>query len=161
MGMRQRQVIELYTMKRKITKIPNGHKLNAHGRLARVHRFLWRTLERMGALAQAYDDHEKVIRIPFDADSAFEKIEEGYGNLMEFDRQPFEVLIGPRTLSELMHCRELRDYNYPFTMEAQTERWEQPHRSYPGDPTSRPVRKIFNVPIRVVPQMEGVLVLDR
>jgi hypothetical protein len=98
----------------------------------------------MGAIAPAMNEYVDVLRFPMDNGSVFERIFESRRDLFMRHRKPSEVLIGPNTLAELINCPELRDYAAPigFTAPAGFD------------------RTIFNLPIRVIPQMEGVVVLD-
>lgn len=136
--------VVLYKMEERTLRVQEGYKLNAHGRFAWLHRLAWRTLKRWGAVKPAMRDHVEVLRLPIDNDSIFQRIAEARYDLMSRRRKPAEVLIGPNTLSELIGCPELRDYGSPFCFTA----------------TAGFDRTIFNLPIRVVPQMEGVIVLD-
>jgi hypothetical protein len=136
--------VQLYRMQQSTRLIHGGYELYAHGRFAWLHRMLWRTLQRLGALKPSMNEYVDVLRLPLDNDSIFERIFESRRDLFARRRRPTEVLIGPNTLSELINCPELRDYGSPFSFTA--------HAGYD--------RTIFDLPIRVVPQMEGVLVLD-
>lgn len=131
-------------MQERITRIHDGYELNAHGRFAWLHRFMWHKLKEWGAIGPAMRDHVEVLRLPVDNDSIFDRIFESYHDRFANYCQPTEVLIGPDTLSELISCPELRGYNSPFSFNAQAGFG----------------KTIFNLPIRVVPQMEGVVVLD-
>lgn len=136
--------VQIYRMQQSTRLIHEGYELYAHGRLAWLSRWLWRALQRLGALKPAMNEYADVLRLPLDNDSIFERIFKSRRDLFAHNRRPVEVLIGPGTLSELINCPELRDYSSPFSFSAQA-----------GFD-----RKIFDLPIRVVPQMEGVVVLD-
>jgi hypothetical protein len=112
--------------------------------MAWLHRLLWRSLQRLGALVPAMNEYVSVLRFPMDNDTVFGRIFESRRDLFANHRRPSEVLIGPNTLSELMDCPELRDYPSPIDFTAQCGFG----------------KTIFSLPIRVVPQMEGVVVLD-
>lgn len=135
--------VQYFRMAERTSLVPNGWKLNAHGRLAWLHRLLWRWLEKMGAVAQSYDEVVKTVRLPC-SDDVFRAILEQRSGLFEVSRKPKEILIGPHTLDELYSCPEMRDMMMKATMTA---------RAGYG-------REFYNLPIRVVPQMEGVIVLD-
>jgi hypothetical protein len=139
-----RNHVVLYRTDERTFRIHEGYELNAHGRLAWLHRWLWRMLNRMGAVAPAMKECVEIIRLPVDNDSIFQRIFEARHDLFNRNRRPAEVLIGPNTLSELISCPEIRDYGSPFSLDA---------RAGFG-------KTIFNLPIRVIPQMEGVIVLD-
>jgi hypothetical protein len=136
--------VVLYRAKEKARLVHEGYELYAHGRLAWLHRFLWRALDGVGALKPAMNEYVDYLRLPIDNDSIFQRILEARQDLFHRYRRPTEVLIGPSTLSELIGCPELRDYHSAFSFDA---------RAGFG-------KTIFNLPIRVIPQMEGVIVLD-
>lgn len=155
MGMKRR--IEVYKMSQTTLQIPSGQELNAHGRLAWLQRMLWHWLEKMGALNQAYRESVEVIRLPLTADEILDRIVEQYEGLFEVDRIPKEVLIGSSTLADLLSCDQLRHFPERFGFDADVEYTLDKRR----DPTAPRRRRIYNLPITVVPQMDGVLVLDR
>jgi hypothetical protein len=136
--------VQIYRMKEKSRLVHEGWKLRAHGRLAWLHRLLWRTLGKLDALAPAMNEYVDVLRLPLDNEGVFERIFKSRQDLFMRRRRPTEVLIGPSTLAELINCPELRDYSSPFAFSARA-----------GFD-----RTIFDLPIRVIPQMEGVIVLD-
>jgi hypothetical protein len=136
--------VQIYSMKEKTRLVHEGYSLRPHGRLAWLHRMLWRALEKLGALSPAMNQYVDVLRLPLDNDSIFERIFESRHDLFARHRRPAEVLIGPNTLAELINCPEVRDYPSPFIFTARA-----------GFD-----RTIFDLPIRVLPQMEGVVVVD-
>jgi hypothetical protein len=136
--------VQMFKMDARTLSIPNGMELAAHGRLAWLHRLLWRALVKMRALSQSMDERVEVLRLPVDNDSIFERIFEAYEGHFSNHSRPTKVLIGPRTLSELISCPQVRDWNSPFQFTAKAGF----------------NRTIYGLPIIVVPQMEGVIVLD-
>jgi hypothetical protein len=152
-----RQVIDLYGFETKTIRFPSGYELRVKGRFAKVASKLWKYLITKGILVQSFGETEKITRIHIDGRDLFDKIYEHYFNLLEASRDPEEVLIGPNTLRQIMNTPALQDYQGgPFRLNAIGERCHAGAR--PGD---MPRKEMFNLPVRVVPQMEGILVLDR
>lgn len=149
-----KQVIDLYGFKQKVTRFPSGYELRVKGRFAKLATKLWRYLIDKGVLVQSFGEQEKVTRIHLDGHDLFNKICEHYYNLLEACRDPEQVLIGSNTMRELMNLPQLRDYaGSPFEFTAYGERTDIIRGG--------PVKRAFNLPVRVVPQMEGVVILDR
>jgi hypothetical protein len=142
-----RERIALYKMDTLTTAVRDGWSFTPHGRLAWLQRFLWRRLVKMGAVGVNLRDEVKIVRLPCDADTVLGKIIEAREGLFRAYREPKEVLIGPETLAELLNTPELRDWQSPFTIES---------RAAIGDRSGG--KRMFNLPVHVVPTMEGVLV---
>lgn len=149
--MNGRQVINLYRMERVPFRVQEGFDLQPRGRFAKLQQKLWDWCRKKGLIVHHYRDTEEVKRIVIDGCDLFDRIHEQYYSLMENMREPEMVLIGPQTLCEIANMPEMRDYNDgPFTMNAFGERRHTSGR-----------REMFNLPVRVVPHMEGCLILDR
>lgn len=142
-----REPVTLYKMDELRTLVRDGWKFRPHGRLAWFQRVLWRLLVKMRAVGPHMKEEFQVIRLPCDADGVLAKIMEARVGLFRVHREPSEVLIGPETLSELLNAPELRDWTSPFTIDAKA--------AYGG---SNGGRRVFNLPVHVVPTMEGVIV---
>jgi hypothetical protein len=148
-----RQVVDLYTMERVTFQVPAGYELRHDGRFAGLKKKVWNFLIRKGILVQSFRDHEEVKRVHLDGHDLFNRICEHYYNLLDACRNPSQVLIGPNTMSELMNLPQLRDYSgSPFEFTAHGERSDMIRGG--------PVRRAFDLPVRVVPQMEGIVILD-
>lgn len=135
--------VRIYRMQERLSYVENGYELKPHGRLAWLHRFLWWALLKLDALNTSMTERVDVLRLPIDNGEVFHRILEARHGLFDVRRQPRRVLIGPETLSELIGCPEVRDWMGAFEFNA---------------PACRD-GKIFDLPIEVVPQMEGVVVL--
>jgi hypothetical protein len=142
-----REPITLYKMDALPVRIRDGWEFVPHGRLAWLQRILWRWLVKMRAVGVHMRDEVKIVRLPCDADTALGKIMEAREGLFRAYREPREVLIGPETLAELLNAPELRDWRSPFTIES---------RAAISD--GHDGARMFNLPVHVVPTMEGVLV---
>jgi hypothetical protein len=153
-GMNERQVIDLYDFNKITHKLPSGYELRVEGRFAGLAAKLWRFLIKKGLLVQSYRDVEKVTRVQLDGCDLFDKICKHYYSLLSACRDPQMVLIGPNTMAELMHLPQLREYSGgPFSFSAQGERIDMVRGGR--------VKRAFNLPVRVVSQMEGVVIVDR
>jgi hypothetical protein len=142
-----RERIALYKMDTRTIRIPDGWEFRPHGRLAWLQRLFWRWLVKMNAVGVHMTNEVQTIRLPCDADTVLGKIIEARQGLFRAYREPREVLIGPETLAELLNTPELRDWYSPFTIDSQAAI---------GDGSGR--QRMFNLPVHVVPTMEGVLV---
>jgi hypothetical protein len=142
-----REPITLYKMDTKVTRIAGGWEFVPNGRMAWLQRLLWRCLVKMRAVGIHMTDEVKIVRLPCDADTVLGKIMESRQGLFRAYREPSEILIGPETLAELLNAPELRDWQSPFTIDS---------RASVGD--GRGGRRLFDLPVHVVPTMEGVLV---
>lgn len=134
--------ITLYKMDLRVAMAPNGYELSPRGRLAWLHRLLWRALLKMGAIRTSMKETVEVIRLPLSGDSILERIFNAREGMLKTYRKPREILIGPQTLAELISCPDLRDsyQAFSFTGRAGFD------------------RMLYNLPIHVEPQMEGVLI---
>lgn len=137
-----RKPITLYKMDTISRPIRDGWELTPHGRLAWLHRLLWRLLVKLRAVGPRMTDEVKVIRLPLSGDGVVARIFEAREGLFATYREPKEILIGPDTLAELLNAPELRGYDSPFQFTGEM------HNG----------RTLFSLPVTVLPQMEGVLV---
>jgi hypothetical protein len=142
-----REPITLYKMETQTARIRDGWEFVPHGRLAWLQRLLWKSLLKMRAVGIHMTEEVKIVRLPCDADTVLGKIMEAREGLFRAYREPKEVLIGPETLAELLNAPELRDWHSPFTIDSQAA-----IGSRDGG------RRMFGLPVHVVPTMEGVLV---
>jgi len=120
-----------------------GWSLTPHGWLAWLHRFLWWVLGKLNARGEVLEETFEIVRLPC-GDSIYQALLEQREGLFEVYRKPKEILIGPGTLSEMMGEPALRDVMMPMSVNARAG-WN---------------REIYGLPIRIVPQMEGVIILD-
>lgn len=153
MGMRERQMVDLYDFKEVTFKVPSGYELRVTGRFGGIATKMWRFLIRKGLLVQSFRDDVKVTRVHLDGGDLFDKIYRHYYSLLAACRDPERVLIGPNTMAELMNLPQLRDYaGGPFQFTAHGERIDEVRGGR--------IRRAFNLPVQVVPQMEGVVIVD-
>lgn len=142
-----RERIALYKMDTRTISVRDGWEFVPHGRMAWLQRLLWRSLVKMRAVGVHMADEVQTIRLPCDADTVLGRIMEARQGLFRAYREPSEVLVGPETLAELLNAPELRDLRSPFTIDSQATIG-----------TRDGGRRIFDLPVHVVPTMEGVLV---
>lgn len=137
-----REPITLYQMDTQIMSVRDGYEFRPRGRLAWLQRLCWWALVKMRAVGPHYTDEVKVIRLPLDGDGIVERIFQAYRGLHSIREKPSEILVGPETLSEILNSPEVRDYMGPFSFSGRAG----------FDNT------LFNLPVHVLPQMEGVVV---
>jgi hypothetical protein len=137
-----REPVTLYKMDTLTTLQPGGWEFCPHGRFAWLQRLFWKALLRMRAVESVTKEEGQVIRLPLSGDGIVERIFEAYEGLFKVHRQPEEVLIGPDTLSELLNAPEVRGFDSPFQFSGAMGFG----------------RTMFNLPVSVIPQMEGVIV---
>jgi hypothetical protein len=118
------------------------YKLNAHGRLAWLHRLLWRALAKMGALKSGIEEKVTYKTYTIDADRVIERVMEAQGRLYRATGPgPRKILIGPAEVAELMQDASLQDFSYapdPVRFEGQ--------------------RQFRGMTVEIIPHMQGVLV---
>lgn len=139
-----REPVTMYKMDQVTNMVRDGYHFQPHGRLAWLQRLLWRVLVKMRAVGPHFTETVQIVRLPCDADGVLAKIMEARHGLFAAHRKPSEVLIGPETLAELLGTPELRDWNSPLTINSQA--------MFGGE------RRMFDLPVHIVPQMEGVIV---
>lgn len=144
--MRNRQVIQLYQPERVLKYIPHGKELRAHGRLAPLHRFLWRLLSRMGALTDYMEETVEYLRVPINEEAVINAVGATLDGIHMRGGTPKEIFMGPNKFAELMNSPEARDYAHPFSFNVSYEY---------GTPMGR---TLMGLPVTILPQMEGVLV---
>jgi hypothetical protein len=143
----KREPITLYKMDTLTTLVRDGWEFRPHGRLAWLQRFFWRRLIHMKAVGVHMTEEVRSVRLPCDADTVLGKIMEAREGLFRTYREPREVLIGPETLAELLNTPELREWHTPFTIDSQAAINDRSGG-----------RRMFGLPVHVVPTMEGVVV---
>ena len=135
--------VQLFRTEQRIRRVRDGWSLRPHGRLAWLHTLLWKCLVRLNALSQSFVEEVDTLRLPISNDEVFHRILEARDDLFQNHRRPRRILIGPKTLGELIGCEELRSWPSAFQFHAEAGF----------------NRTLFDLPIEVVPQMEGVVVL--
>jgi hypothetical protein len=156
-----KQVIEVYDFKEKHIRIPRGWELRVQGRFAKLATKLWDLCRKKGWIVQSYMNDTRMERILIDSRDLMDNIMQQYEGSLFRDHDPEMVIIGRDTFRKMMNIRELSDYcGGPLSLTATAERWNQRSdpRQYPGE---RPVKTMFNIPVRVVSNMEGMVIVDR
>jgi hypothetical protein len=151
------QTVEIYDFKEKNIRVPRGFELHIEGRFAKLAKKLWNYLIKKGLLVQSYMDDTRVERVRIDGRDLFDNIMKQWEGSLYRDHDPELVIVGRDTFRKMMSIRELHDYcGGPLSFNAIGERCHSTGRS--GD---RPTKTMFNLPVRVVTNMEGIVVVDR
>lgn len=149
MGMSQ--VITVCESRIKRVRLQEGYELRPTGRLASLQTKLWNWCKSRGIIAPHLVEHEKVIQIVIDEADLFDRIWKQYSGLMETFTNLKAVYMGKREFAELMQRRDLHDYNGgPFSVNSTGS-----FTSHTGH------RHLFNLPVHVLPHMQGILIVDR
>lgn len=156
MGMNPVQELAVYRGKKTLLQIPHGYELRVKGRFAKLATKLWEYLITKGVLVQSYIPEEKIERVRIDGRDLFDKIDKQYRALLQDCSEPEMVIVGRDTFRQMMSMRELSEYmGGPLSFIAQGARNEIVNRH--GETR----RTLFNLPVRVVSNMEGLVILDR
>ena len=127
----------------KETRVPvltDAYRFQPKGKLAFVQRWLWKLLHRMGALKFHFDEIVDYKRIYINRDDFSKSLYEAYGRCFPY-RKPTKVYMGPEEFDKLAktsiagHCSM---FSFDIPMGYQT---------------------MFNLPVTVVPHMNGVLII--
>jgi hypothetical protein len=103
-------------------------------------------------------DDTRIERIRIDERNLMERLMQHYEGALFRNYDPEMVIIGRDTFRQMMGMQEMQDYcGGPLSFNAMGERY---HRD-PRDPDARPTRTLFNLPVRVVTNMEGFAVVER
>jgi hypothetical protein len=118
--------------------LKTAYAVNEKRRAVWLQRFCCWVLGKLGAF---YDYQEiTAVRHRFDSDTFMERIFKNETVVREFNCEPKELLIGPEQFSELMGSPEIHNY-----LTFQT--------------TYHKGRKILGLTVRVIPWMDGILVV--
>jgi hypothetical protein len=152
------QTIEIYDFKEKHVRIPRGWELHVEGRLAKLATKLWDYCRKKGVIVQSYTTDTRVERVRVDSRDLMDNIMRQYEGSLFRDHDPEMVIIGRDTFRKMMGIHELHDYcGGPLSFTATAERLH----GDPRDPTVRPIKTMFNLPVRVISNMEGMVIVDR
>lgn len=136
------QQIQLYDLRERRLSVQSGFQLNANGRFARLHQWLWNKALKAGIVQPHFEEDIKYRRVLLDTRAPLpEAIMQAIDAVHGFRETPKEVLMGPATFRELMNSPAVRDTDM-FTMRVDLQ-------------TNR---TIFGVDLVVLPWMEGLLV---
>jgi hypothetical protein len=154
------QTIEIYDFKEKHVRIPRGWELRVEGRFAKLATKLWDYFRKKGLIVQSYMDDVRIERVRIDGGDLMNRLMTHYEGSLFRDHDPEMVIVGRDTFRKMMGMQELQDYcGGPLTFNATGERFNR--SGDPRDPTVRPTRTLFNLPVRVVSNMEGFAVVER
>jgi hypothetical protein len=117
------------------------------GRLQFLQRWAWKLLLKTGGISNFIGERVEYRRINFDGKSALDKIMSARSATFEMHRDPAHLLIGAETFAEIMGDPAMRD----MAMCASGP-------SFKGEMGFG--RRIFDLPVTVVPWMQGLVLLD-
>lgn len=119
--------------------VPNHYELKAHGRLAWLHRLLWRALHRMGALKSGMAEQATFKTVTIQPGRVLDQLHKAVPALGRSRRDwPKRLLIGPDEMAEVMNDSSFRDF---------------------AQLSAGPRFEVMGLQVEVVPHMKGVLVL--
>lgn len=132
----------------KETRVPvltNSFEFVPKGRFKFLQIWMWKLLLKMNALKPFWQDQNKVERVHINRMDFAKNLWEAYGRCFPYmDRKPKKVYMGPHEFTELAHSHiDSNILRSAFTFDA-----EMKYNGY-----------VFNLPITIVPHMNGVLIL--
>lgn len=131
----------------------SAYRFRPTGRLQSLQRWLWSKVKDH-FFVPAVENLVSYQRIDFDSRDAMDKIFRASAELRRAGRDASQVLIGSSTFAELMARRDWHEAmlggpGMDFNGEL----------AYGWDDRGRPRQSVFGLKVRVVPHMEGILVL--
>ena len=144
------QPVRMVFMKESVqrVKLEDRWQFKAKGRWRWFQEQVWRFLFKTGALTNVIDERLSYQEIYVDGDSLVHKVFQAKSRLLDIGRKPSVLLIGAKDWGELARsedaARLMMQQGQGFSAEGRTG-WNQ---------------ELFNLSIRVVPWMEGFLILD-
>jgi len=123
--------------------LTEAYEFNPTGKWIGLQKWLWKLLGKMGALKQFWDNEQTTTRIEFNGDDFGKYLMQSYSNCFP-NTEPKHVYIGPREFDGLMYDREVAQ-KIGMAFSFQTKMGYN--------------HKMFNLPVTVVPHMNGVLII--
>lgn len=145
------QVIDIYKSKLTPIRIPEGFVLSPKGRFAKLQQRVWNWAVAKGLIVNHFITGEKVTRVAVRKSDLFDRLMDQYETIMLSMRDPEVVLMGPDTFRKMMRLSYEIPHDTPFGLTATG--YVKRYRDQKAE--------IFNLPVRVIPHMEGCLILDR
>lgn len=135
-------IIEMhYYDERTIRFLSPAYEFKPHGRLKWLQLWMWRMLFKMNALEAYFDQRTEFKKVTINRDSVAKNLLEMYYNCFPRNK-PRQVYMGHEQFKELTgNCLEHRLVSFRFDINMN---WE---------------RKVFNLPITVLSNMDGVLII--
>lgn len=118
-----------------------AYEFKPHGRLQWLQLWMWRMLFKMEALEAHFDQRTEYQKVIIDRKSVAKNLLEAYRKSFP-DRQPRQVYMGHKQFEELTY-NHLEHHLVGFSFDISMN-WE---------------RTVFNLPITVLPNMDGVLIV--
>lgn len=133
-------IVTMHYLRDKIIHVPTDAKrFVPKGRLAFLQRWLWSWLNKFGSLEEHLDREVKVEKIEFRKKDFADRLIDAYLSCFP-DKQPTHVYIGPAEFEELMFINS----NY-VSLDFSVQMGYN--------------RRMFNLPVTVVPYMKGCLIV--
>lgn len=158
-----KQMIEIYDYNEKHFRIPQGWELRVEGRFSKLATKFWNYCRKKGWIVQSFTTTSKVERVLIDGHDLMDRLMKHWEGALFRNGDPEMVVVGRDTFRKMMGMQELQDYcGGPLNFNAMGERYhcDGDPRDF-RDPTRRPTRTLFNLPVRVVTNMEGFVVVER
>lgn len=119
-----------------------AYEFKPYGRFAFVQKMLWKLLLKMNVLKQYWDPQLNVKRVNINTKDFSKRLLEYYNRSFPDRVRPSKVYMGPKEFDRLAHLSYKDQYSiFTFNVEM----------GYNG--------KLFNLPITVIPHMNGVLIV--
>ena len=131
-----------YTKEQYIPFLTDAVEFRPTGRLQFFQKWLWKALRKMGALKPYWDQTVEVKRVHIDRKDFCKRLVDSYFKCFPSHDRPKQVYMGPREFQELAMLKEY-EHGGIFTFGVRM--------GYSG--------KLFDLPITVVPHMNGVLII--
>lgn len=138
--MKDDNIVSMHYLRDKTVYVPTDAKrFVPKGRFAFLQKWLWSWLVKMGALEDHMDQTVKVEKIEFRKKDFADRLLDAYGACFP-NKQPTHVYMGPAEFEELMfmNCNYIQlDFDVKIGYD----------------------RKMFGLPVTVVPHMKGCLIV--
>jgi hypothetical protein len=138
--MRNKISMAYTTEKTKLVLTP-AYEFRPVGRFIFLQKWLWQWLMKFGALKQHWDETVECKRVDIDRDDFGNRLWEAYSKCFPYTK-PKQVFMGPDEFEELARTSQYEN-RVPFTFDIKM--------GYNG--------LLFDLPVTVVPHMNGVLIV--
>jgi hypothetical protein len=134
-------MIQLYSYKRRSSRVTHPD-VWSYKRINFLTDWCWKYLLKKGALTNFIEDKEKISVIKIDEDKLYKQITLALRGLYSVDYKIKKIYMGPEVLEQCLY--EKTDLGtHPLNF----------------DVTLNKDRKIFGIPVEVIPHMKGILIV--